>query len=225
MMKVYTRTGDKGETSLVSGERVLKSSTFMDCCGEADELNSYLGLAITYLSPASSASSVSSSSPVPISKEPVPWRETLQRELQEIQNLLFCIGSHLACSTPKREKLQLPPISLHSARHLEISIDKMQAQLEPLKNFILPGGGILGAYLHFCRALSRRLERTVIRHLSSLPSLSSSDANGNQKKEKVAPEVLAYLNRLSDYFFVAARFCNKMQGKEEIKWNPKNEET
>ena len=255
-MKIYTRTGDKGETSLVSGERVLKSSAFMDCCGEVDELNSYVGLVVTALSTLESehqvpATRVATTTPTNES----PWKDILREELQEIQRLLFCIGSHLACLAGKREKLRLPEIQAQSTRNLELSIDRMQEQLEPLKNFILPGGGSLGAYLHFCRSLSRRLERTVIRHLSSLTSAKKSEGEGKKGKEKkkeeeeeeekgkqgeqrehgkqgeqgeqgehekeIDPNILIYLNRLSDYFFVAARFCNKKQGKKELKWKTK----
>ena len=213
-MKIYTKTGDKGKTSLLSGERVPKSCIFMHCCGDVDELNAYIGFTVAHLEQQKDTSSS-------------PWIQTFVCELKQIQNLLFCIGSHLAYSfkVPKKEekeqreqreqkeqekqkKWKLPKITEKHIQDLELSIDKMQKELEPLRNFILPGGGLAATQIHLCRALCRRVERTVVQSI----------LEENQQKKGLPSEILMYLNRLSDYFFVAARFCNKQQAHEEIKW-------
>lgn len=177
-MKVYTKTGDAGTTSLVGGKRVPKDCARLESYGTIDELNAQVGLLLTYVS------------------EPVD-RETLIG----IQNNLFVIGAQLATEAP-----QVPSVVITSidVTKLEQSIDAASEGLPKWRGFTLPGGCRPAALAHVCRTICRRAERRIL-------TLNSS--------EEVAPELLAYVNRLSDYFYVLALRLNFLQGTEEILWH------
>ncbi len=166
--KVYTRTGDAGMTSLVGGDRISKASSRVDAYGDVDELNSVLGIAY-----------------------PQVKDENLRSLILAIQNDLFIIGADLASP----EELDVPRIEQNRIDDLEHSIDGLLQQLEPLKEFILPGGSAGGASLHLARAVSRRAERKIV---------ALKEAGG------AVNNVLKYMNRLSDLLFVMARFENKL---------------
>lgn len=169
-MAIYTKKGDKGETSIFNKEKTSKDSLKINAIGTIDEVNSYLG--------------------VIISESP-----ELKKSINEIQKNLFVIGSILA-GAPLR-------FSKAKTRKLERIIDNLEGSLPVLKNFILPGGSKIGANLHFARTLVRRAERAVV----SFNSL-----------EAVKPEILVYLNRLSDYLFMLARNENFKEGVKEEVW-------
>ncbi|MDE2314169.1 MAG: cob(I)yrinic acid a,c-diamide adenosyltransferase [Elusimicrobia bacterium] len=186
-MKIYTRTGDKGETGLWGGARVPKNNRRVAAYGDVDELNCALGAALAEI-------------------EPQENLRDLRGELRRIQEELFVIGAVLA-SPPdikKSASSRTPALDAGAAKRLESAIDSMTAVLEPLSNFILPGGGKAGAALHWARAVCRRAERSAV-------ALASDEAVGS--------EVLVYLNRLSDYLFIAARWTNHQSGKTETLWS------
>ncbi len=180
-MKIYTKTGDKGETSLFGGERVLKDSLRIESYGTIDELNSFIGLAIT---------------------------EVLDKEvlnlLGKIQNMLFNVGADLATPDLERnKKLKVKRVTVDYAEEIEKAIDYFESKLTPLQNFILPGGSKAAAILHVCRTVARRAERRVIR-------LNNT--------EQVGENLIIFLNRLSDLFFVLSRFENKISKVPDITW-------
>jgi len=182
-MKIYTKTGDKGETGLFGGERVSKDSLRISAYGTIDELNSFIGLAITE------------------SKD-----EGVKKNLRKIQNQLFVVGSDLA--TPENEKsnklnIKRTPPSFYT--DIENMIDEYDAQLEELRNFILPGGSKSAALLHVCRTVCRRAEREVVALKNSVT---------------IGENIIIFLNRLSDLFFVLSRFENKVSNHPDIIWNP-----
>jgi cob(I)alamin adenosyltransferase len=180
-MKIYTKTGDKGETGLFGGGRVSKSSERIEAYGTIDELNSFIGLAITEIK-----------------------SEDIKKLLQKIQNQLFTVGSDLATIwTSKTEKLNIPRVTKEFYLEAEKEIDKFENELEPLKNFILPGGSKSSSLLHICRTICRRAERRII---------------ALNKIEKINEHIVIYLNRLSDLFFVLSRFENKVSNHPDIKW-------
>lgn len=181
--KVYTKTGDKGETSLVGGTRVKKSDLRIDLYGEVDHLNSFLGSCVTNLK-----------------------SDELVEELELIQNLLFDLGGNFACEAEKREQFKLPQFEEKHVKWLETRIDEMNKSLPELKNFILPGGSQAGAMAHICRTTCRKVERLLIEFVVENPS----------EAPKCSQE---FLNRLSDYFFVLARYINKTEGKSETTWS------
>lgn len=177
-MKIYTRTGDTGETSLLFGERVAKNDPRVDAYGTVDEANSALGLGLSLL----------------------PARvefEALRAELLEIQRILFHVGAELATPQGRRPGWEL--LDAHVAA-LEPAIDAMEAQLPLLKSFVLPGGSSAGATLHLARSVVRRAERAAV----GLPIEGAAHAR-----------VVKYLNRLSDYLFVAARLVNHVLATPE----------
>lgn len=176
VMKIYTKTGDKGKTSLGSGARVWKNSVRVDAYGTIDELNSLLGVIVSELKEAS-----------------------LRKLLIEIQKDLFSIGAYI--SNPQRENM-IANIS-KKTQALEKQIDEMTAILPELHNFILPGGGRIGALLQVARTISRRAERRLVDLLQS---------------ENIQVEAVSYINRLSDLLFTASRFVNYKQNKKEIIW-------
>ncbi len=179
--KIYTKTGDQGNTSLFGGRRLSKSHLRIESYGTVDELNSFLGLL----------------------RDGINDTE-LKNQLQEIQDRLFVIGSNLA-SDPEKS-LPVPDVLDTDIELLEKAIDAMDEKLPPLKNFILPGGHPLVSQAHICRTVCRRAERLIV-------ALAQS--------ESVAPIVLQYLNRLSDYFFTVSRYLAHSLGVEEIPWNPR----
>lgn len=180
--KIYTRTGDAGETGLFGGGRVGKDTTRVDAYGEVDELNATIGLARAI--------------------QPEPG---IDAELERIQRDLFAIGSLLA--TPDREKMQrqLAKAELHDERVTELEglMDQADAELEPLRRFILPGGSPKGAALHVARTVCRRAERRVV-HLA--------------REVELPAIVVTYLNRLSDLLFTLARLANHRAGSGDVEW-------
>ena len=178
-MKIYTKTGDDGTTALVGGERVRKDSLRVECYGTIDELNSIMGLVQTEISEAS-----------------------VNELLQKIQNQLFSLGGELATPGDKTEKNKIL-LTKDAIILLENGIDKYEEKLEPLKQFILPGGIKGASLLHLARSVCRRAERLVT-------SLSEN--------EKISNLILIYLNRLSDLLFVLARFENSVNKVEDTPW-------
>lgn len=181
-MKIYTKTGDKGETSLFGGTRISKGEARIEAYGNVDELNSYIGW---------------------LRDQQINQDKTV--ELTAIQNRLFTIGAMLAAS-PGKKNLNTPDLHPTDVQALEAGIDLMEARLEPLKNFILPGGHPSVAFCHIARCVCRRTERSVIRLHS---------------KEQVDDLVIQYLNRLSDYLFVLGRDMARLLKAEEILWAPR----
>lgn len=187
-MKIYTKTGDKGETGLYGGTRISKSSARVESYGNIDELNAFIGMAKSE-----------------IQDEEVIW------QLKKIQFDLFTVGSEAATPVDKlmlaNGKSRLPLlISDKEIEELEQWMDAFDEKLEPLQFFILPGGGKIATMLHVARTVCRRAERSLV------------FLNQN---EEVRPEMIKYLNRLSDYLFVLARYISKLNGEEEEFWNPK----
>lgn len=186
-MAIYTRTGDRGKTSLFSGKRVYKDDLRVETYGTIDELNSLLGVAIAHISEKKESARRG--------KE----NKEFKKSLLDIQSDLFYIGSHLADLPDAIEDINLT----EKIKQLELSVDKYLAVFPPITNFILPGGGKLGALLHLARTVTRRSERQLVR-------LS--------KKEKVDERVIKYINRLSDLLYAAARYANFLDEKKEIIW-------
>lgn len=184
-MKIYTKTGDNGQTGLFGGERVSKNNIRIETYGTIDELNAFIGLAITEVK----------------SKE-------IKSVLEKIQNQLFVVGSDLATpATQKNEKLSITRTPEDYYKHIEKEIDLFNDQLEELRNFILPGGSKGAAYLHVCRTIARRAERKVV-------ELNEQVNIGNN--------IIIFLNRLSDLFFVLSRFENKVSNIPDVIWNSKS---
>jgi cob(I)alamin adenosyltransferase len=179
--KIYTKTGDAGQTALFGGKRVAKSDLRVDAYGTVDELNAFTGLLRDHVAD-----------------------EAVQSVLKEVQDRLFTIGSHLASDPAKHPPL--PDVLASDITFLETEMDAMDAMLEPLRHFILPGGHTVVSYAHVCRTVCRRAERLVV----ALHQL-----------DPVEPLVLQFLNRLSDYYFMLGRYLAKMQGVEEVKWIPR----
>lgn len=179
-MAIYTRTGDKGKTSLMGGKRVLKSDLRVEAYGTVDELNSAIGIAIAEISN---------------SKYQIV---NIKTELSKVQNDLLDIGSALA--TPEGVPVEHLEVRL---KEFEKLIDMMTAKLPELTNFILPGGGVAGSYLHLARTICRRAERRVVALM---------------QKVEVDPAIVMYLNRLSDLLFTTARFVNHHDKQKETIW-------
>ena len=180
-MKIYTKTGDSGETGLFGGERVSKNTIRIEAYGTIDELNAFIGLTIIEVSD-----------------------KSVKDLLQKIQNWLFSIGADLATPDNERsKKLNVFRTSEEYYRYIETEIDKYESKLDELKNFILPGGTKGAALLHICRTITRRAERMVV-------ALNSTVKIGNN--------IIIFLNRLSDLFFVLARFDNAVTGTPDIEW-------
>ena len=187
-MKIYTGGGDRGKTGLFSGERVAKSNLQVEAYGDVDELNSSLGSVVCALPPQSA--------------------DTL-KQLQRIQSDLFHIGAWLATTPAAGSKSLLKEFAADRVVFLENAIDGMEKHLQPLSGFILPGGHASAAAAHVCRAVCRRAERRVVALIEQLDPKQLPES-WNQ--------LLRYLNRLSDYLFVLARYCNHQTGKEEPLW-------
>lgn len=181
--KIYTKTGDAGETALGNGARVAKFSSRVTAYGTSDELNAVVGLTRLHAEGETDAA------------------------LERIQNDLFDLGADLCLpELGKDEEREYPPLRMAAAQvsRLETEIDVMNSRLEPLRSFILPGGSALAAHMHQCRTVCRRAERLVV-ELATV-----EEVNGN---------AVRYLNRLSDWFFVAARVAND-DGKSDVLWVP-----
>lgn len=181
--RIYTKTGDKGETALGNGTRVAKHSARVNAYGTVDELNATLGLARLHAD------------------------GTMAEAIARIQNDLFDLGADLARPEMARDhEAGYPVLRIIDTQveRLEAEIDAMIARLEPLRSFILPGGSALSAHLHLCRTVARRSER---------------EATALAEIEEVNAPAVKYLNRLSDWFFVAARIAND-DGRADILWVP-----
>ncbi len=181
-MKIYTKTGDKGTTALFGGKRVPKSDLRIDAYGTVDELNSYIGL---------------------LRDQEVNQKR--KEVLIEIQDRLFTVGSILA-TEPGNTKVKIPALSESDITYLEKEIDAMDAQLPPMKFFVLPGGHPSVSFGHVARTVCRRAERLVI---------------GLDAVEKVDPLVIKYLNRLSDHLFMLCRIMAHELNAEEVAWKPR----
>ena len=177
--KIYTKTGDGGDTALGDGERVLKDSLRVSAYGNVDELNASIGIITLYAN------------------------TELKRKLKNIQNDLFDIGADLCVPISEKNKGRLR-LSTNQIETLELEIDEMNSILEPLNSFVLPGGCRSATFLHMARTICRRAERSVV-------SLRS--------QEKINDNTLIYLNRLSDWLFVASRVENQ-ENSSEVLWAP-----
>lgn len=185
-MKIYTRTGDRGETGLFGGGRVPKDHHRVEAYGAVDELNAAVGLAIVALE--------------------TDGEQEIVARLRTIQADLFNIGSHLATPTAEeggRASSHLPPLPAERIAEMEAWMDEAEAELEPLRSFILPGGGEAAARLHLARTVCRRAERRVI----TLGHEATLDEG-----------VVIHLNRLSDLLFTLARLANNRAGTPDIVW-------
>jgi cob(I)alamin adenosyltransferase len=183
-MKIYTKTGDQGSTSLIGGTKVPKNHIRIETYGTVDELNSWLGLINDQLNDV-----------------------IIAKELKEIQDRLFTIGSSLATDPEKAPKMKLPDLNSTDIGFLEKRIDAMTAELPPMKSFILPGGHATVSSIHITRCVCRRAERLAV--------------NMQQHDLFVDQKVIQYLNRLSDYLFTLARFAAQKLGASEIPWKPR----
>lgn len=180
-MKIYTKTGDGGDTGLFAGPRVRKDDARIEAYGTVDELNAFLGQARCEKLPAS-----------------------VESCLARVQSELFSVGAELATPDPVKHGTAL--ISEQQIAVLEEAIDRLEEQLPPLRNFILPAGNRGAAALHIARGVCRRAERRVV-SLASLPDV------------QVSAHIVGYLNRLGDYLFVAARGANILSGETEVAWH------
>ena len=189
LTRIYTRTGDNGTTGLVGGQRVKKNSLRIETYGTVDELSSAIGLARTALRP------------LLLDR---PRAKRLDDWLAWTQDALFNLGSDLA-TLPKNRWEGMPLITAEDAKALERAIDEAQLDLEPLNNFIHPGGSYPGAFLHQARTVCRRAERLLV-------TLREHD-------DGISLETQQYLNRLSDALFVWSRWINADLGEPEYLWN------
>lgn len=189
-MKIYTKTGDQGETSLYSGQRVKKNHAFIEAVGHVDECNSSIGTAVAML-PSLNPDSFS----------------RVREQLEIIQHALFDVGANVATprSCSATVKLERTRFDEQSTRMLEKWIDEMEKELPVLKTFILPGGHPAGAQLHLARSICRRTERMMVSLIDS-PDFSLN--------------VIIFLNRLSDYLFVVSRYVNHLAQCPETCWKP-----
>ncbi|MBI3385170.1 cob(I)yrinic acid a,c-diamide adenosyltransferase [Candidatus Gottesmanbacteria bacterium] len=196
-MKIYTRTGDGGQTSLYGGKRVLKSDLRIEAYGSVDELNSVVGVVITE-SQKNKTTKILFERSENFSLRSKNNLISFEEVLLEIQGDLLLIGSLLAGYKISSIKYQVL-----SSKKLENLIDNLEKGLPELRNFILPGGSRTGSLLHLARTICRRAERRVV------------ELN---QKETIDKNIIIYLNRLSDLLFVMARFVNKEEGIKEIVW-------
>ncbi|WP_207688741.1 cob(I)yrinic acid a,c-diamide adenosyltransferase [Desulfonema limicola] len=190
-MKVYTGTGDQGQTSLFSGERVKKCHDRVEAYGELDELNSFMG-------------AIAASMPDEKSEE----QRAVINEIQQIQSDLLIMGAVLATTPESPAFKSLKKFDREKSRQLELAIDRMDSVLPQLKSFILPGGHISSAWAHIARTVCRRAERRII----------SLDYGKEQDLIISFQEILIYINRLSDYLFMLGRYCNYITSTADISW-------
>lgn len=183
-MKIYTKRGDKGNTSLFGGTRVPKSSSRIQAYGTVDELNSIIGLAASH----------------ELSSGGAEWAKNIQQDL-------FILGADLA--TPPSYKERIDRIDEQAIQSLEETIDSIQEELPQLKHFILPGGAPQGAALHLARTVCRRAERAAVQCA---------------EEEDISELTIKYLNRLSDFLFVWARYENKVSDSDETLWKPERKQ-
>jgi len=179
-MKIYTKNGDAGNTGLIGGTIVHKNDIRIEAYGTIDELNSQIGLLMSY-----------------------NLNTDIQVFLESVQHNLFVIGSYLATDTSKIEHKAASVLSESSIKNMEDEIDKAQSQLPEIREFILPGGSTEASIAHICRTVTRRAERRII-EMTSVYSVDN--------------QIIMYINRLSDYFFVLSRLINVQKGVKEILW-------
>lgn len=182
-MNIYTRTGDKGQTSVIGGGRVSKDDARIEAYGTVDELGAFVGQAAAWM--ADQGTEV--------------WMDMLEK-LAQIQQELFDCGSDLSYASPVSEKMKVTP---EMTKRLEQWIDEYTQQVPPIQRFILSGGSQPAALLHVCRTVCRRAERRVV-------TLGAS--------QECPEEVLKYLNRLSDFFFAAARAANARMNTADVEY-------
>jgi cob(I)alamin adenosyltransferase len=185
--RIYTRRGDAGETSLVGGQRVPKDDPRIQAFGEVDELNAFLGLAR-----------------VSCAESNEPRLNELAAIVKRVQHELFNLGSILA-TRPEDVHAKQPRVTEAEVEQLEHEIDAANAELQPLRSFVLPGGSRLNAELHAARTICRRAERLLV---------------GLARREEVPPAAIQYLNRLSDALFVWSRWVNHILNAPEVLWEP-----
>jgi cob(I)alamin adenosyltransferase len=183
-MKIYTKAGDTGNTSLIGGTKVPKSHIRIESYGTVDELNSFIGQTMCLIDDTDSLTM-----------------------LKEIQDRLFTVGSSLACDPEKEPMMKIPDLKDEDVSFLEKEMDRMNEILPAMKSFILPGGHLAVASLHVCRCVCRRVERLCVLM--------------QQEDMFIDPRVLVYLNRLSDYLFVLARYIGHILHAPEIPWKPR----
>jgi cob(I)alamin adenosyltransferase len=189
LTRIYTRTGDKGTTALVGGKRVPKESGRLEAYGTVDELNSIVGIVRTYLIEYKTR----------LGDDYVWYAEMLRR----IQNELFDVGSELA-TPPDGEYEGMYKMGAGEVTQLEEEMDRMEKDLQPLKSFTLPGGGVLNAFLHQARTVCRRAERVLW---------------AVKREEEIGDQVIIYINRLSDHLFVQSRWIAKRLDEPEFLWD------
>jgi cob(I)alamin adenosyltransferase len=182
-MKVYTKTGDMGETSLIGGKRVKKNCLEIDVIGEVDETNALIGVLISEL--------------------PEDAFRTALERLQTVQHRLFVVGSNIAGVEMKLDK-KMPQLTEGDVQELENWVDEMEGELDPLTEFILPGGHEAASHSFLARAVCRRAERRFVDLVEKHPELS--------------PLLKQYINRLSDVLFVLGRWINKKSGHADVVW-------
>lgn len=194
-MKIYSKTGDKGLTSLVGGERVSKCCERLESYGTVDELNAHIGMLISLM------------------EEDTTEEGTLCREqgvfLSWVQSALFVTGGWLATDTTRREAREGTLVTEEMVASVEREIDHLQEGLAPLRSFIMPGGCRAACQAHVCRTVCRRAERCILRLAETGVTMDSL--------------VLSYINRLSDYFFVLARALNEQAGVQDVAWKPREQ--
>ncbi len=183
-MKLYTKTGDYGQTGLIGGTRVSKNDVRIEAYGTVDELNTFIGLLTTYSVP-----------------------EIDLAFLRQTQNTLFAIGSHLATDKSKVNLLEASILHEDAITSIEQEIDRLDSFLPILTSFVLPGGSQSSAYSHVCRTITRRAERRIF---------------DMKTVYEIDNQILVFLNRLSDYFFVFSRYLNFIANCEEICWKKQN---
>lgn len=182
--KIYTKTGDKGKTSLIGGTKVSKSHPRIDSYGTVDELNSHIGLLSDLI-----------------------LDEDGKTVLREIQDRLFTIGSLLACDPDKKSGMKLPGLHENDIKYLESEIDRMNESLEEMKTFILPAGHVTVSSIHIARCVCRRAERACVFLQENQQGLENL--------------IIIYLNRLSDYLFMLARYSAHLLNVPDVPWKPR----
>ncbi len=179
--KIYTKTGDKGSTSLIGGVRVPKSHIRIEAYGTVDELNSYLGMV-----------------------NDIAGDEKLSGWIREIQDRLFTVGSVLATTPDKEVKMKLPDVHEEDVTWLEQRIDEMNESLPEMRSFIIPGGSLASSTCHVARCVCRRAERICVGMM--------------EHQEPIPDLIVRYLNRLSDFLFVLARYIAHINGAQDLPW-------
>jgi len=196
--RIYTKTGDKGQTGLIGGTKVSKSHIRIESYGTVDELNSFIGLLSDHLTTAAPLSE-GTSIPAPLTAAAIL--------LREIQDRLFTIGASLACDPQKESKMKIPDLKEEDIVLLENEMDRMDGILPEMKSFVLPGGHPAVSTAHIARCVCRRAERICVQM--------------QENQEFIEPIVIKYLNRLSDYLFVLARYAAHWLHAPEIPWKPR----